>query len=401
MLKQRYYINVIPFFIGSELKKDDLTGQQALFYKAIIKDLPTHVYWKDCSGVILGCNIAQAKFLGFSSPAALIGKTDYDLMSQSAADKVRDLDVQVLCADGAITREEEFRDHSGRVFTFLSKKQAVVDAAGNVIGLMGTSIDITAEKERILLTKQKEASKEKIRSLQLFAASIAHEMRSPLSSVSAVAHDLKRTAAKFQQTASENISTSASKGVLKKQDFDILNDVSSRLEDIVSDAGNFIDMLLECVRGRKALSMERVSALAALRAVIGAYPVSQKSMVIINLMDEHDFTFYVETEVFKHVIFNLLKNAIYHIRKAEKGHISVWLEPSESYNIIHFKDTGPGISNEVLSSIFEPFFSQTPHGTGIGLSYCKMMMSQMGGKILCDSLEGQYTHFQLYFPVKF
>jgi signal transduction histidine kinase len=102
--------------------------------------------------------------------------------------------------------------------------------------------------------------------------------------------------------------------------------------------------------------------------------------------------------LFTHVLFNLLKNALYYIRAASKGEISIWCEQNEKFNILHFKDTGLGMDKEVLEHIFERFFTRTRHGSGVGLAFCKLVMQSFGGDIICDSVKGEYTDFTLSFP---
>lgn len=100
------------------------------------------------------------------------------------------------------------------------------------------------------------------------------------------------------------------------------------------------------------------------------------------------------------MIFNLLKNAIYYIRDANKGKIYIWAEHDVNFNILHVKDTGKGISASILPNIFNQFFTNTPHGAGIGLTFCKMVMERFGGDIICYSKKGEYADFILYFPRK-
>jgi signal transduction histidine kinase len=99
-----------------------------------------------------------------------------------------------------------------------------------------------------------------------------------------------------------------------------------------------------------------------------------------------------------HILFNLLKNALYYIEASGKGDIHIWLENDEGKNTLHFKDTGPGISATLLPSIFERFFSRRKHGTGMGLAFCKSVMQEIRGDIQCRSKEGEYTEFVLTFP---
>ena len=68
-------------------------------------------------------------------------------------------------------------------------------------------------------------------------------------------------------------------------------------------------------------------------------------------------------------------------------------------NEIHFKDTGTGISSQILPHIFDSFFTtESSIGTGVGLAFSKMVMHSHHGEIDCLSKEGEYTEFILSFP---
>ena len=86
------------------------------------------------------------------------------------------------------------------------------------------------------------------------------------------------------------------------------------------------------------------------------------------------------------------------IVKAEKGEIFIWLEQHEEFNELHFKDTGQGIPALAIPHLFERFFTTTLTGTGVGLSFCKMVMRSFEGNILCRSIEGEFAEFILQFP---
>jgi signal transduction histidine kinase len=57
--------------------------------------------------------------------------------------------------------------------------------------------------------------------------------------------------------------------------------------------------------------------------------------------------------------------------------------------------------SDVVKHVFDRFFSCTPHGAGIGLTYCKMAMETFRGNITCQSVDGEYTLFTLTFPARF
>ena len=83
---------------------------------------------------------------------------------------------------------------------------------------------------------------------------------------------------------------------------------------------------------------------------------------------------------------------------ARKGEITIWTKKNGKYNELHFRDTGKGISKDVLPKLFTLFFTTSENGAGLGLAFCKMVMISFGGNISCDSQEGAYTEFVLKFP---
>ena len=68
--------------------------------------------------------------------------------------------------------------------------------------------------------------------------------------------------------------------------------------------------------------------------------------------------------------------------------------------VMSFQDTGCGISEDRLKHIFERFVSSTGKGTGLGLSICHEIATQMGGKIVVKSREGDGTVVWVTLPCK-
>jgi len=68
---------------------------------------------------------------------------------------------------------------------------------------------------------------------------------------------------------------------------------------------------------------------------------------------------------------------------------------------IRFEDDGPGIPEAIIGRIFDPFFTTKPEGkgTGLGLSICHGIISEHGGHIWAESVEGQGSSFIIELPV--
>jgi signal transduction histidine kinase len=175
---------------------------------------------------------------------------------------------------------------------------------------------------------------------------------------------------------------------------------------------HFVDMALMKVSPEKATKHELkpMQIKENVQMVIDAYPFkkiddykNERDLVHINILD--NFTFNGDETLFRHLIYNLMKNAIYFVRKANKGEIFIEAiagkstdQNPNSMNYLYFKDTGPGIPAENLQHLFKAFFSRSQNGTGVGLSLCKSIMNEFGGNISCESVEGEFTRFVMEFP---
>jgi signal transduction histidine kinase len=95
----------------------------------------------------------------------------------------------------------------------------------------------------------------------------------------------------------------------------------------------------------------------------------------------------------------LIKNALHFIHAERKGKIFIWIENHENKNTVHIKDTAKGMSTAVLAHIFDEFFTNREGGTGLGLTFCQIIMNAFGGKITCKSVDGEYAEFILHFPL--
>jgi signal transduction histidine kinase len=102
------------------------------------------------------------------------------------------------------------------------------------------------------------------------------------------------------------------------------------------------------------------------------------------------------------VILNLIVNAIQAMRGIAEGarelQISIDAVPSEGGVRIGVRDTGPGLSPESLSRLFEPFYTTKPDGMGMGLSICRSIIEAHGGRLRATRCETRGALFQFTIP---
>ena len=103
------------------------------------------------------------------------------------------------------------------------------------------------------------------------------------------------------------------------------------------------------------------------------------------------------------VVLNLGRNAIEAMDAVNDGNrvLGVRTERDESDTIIvAVRDTGPGIDPEKLNGIFEPFVTTKPHGMGLGLAICRMIIERHSGRLTASSDGERGALFQFTLPIK-
>jgi signal transduction histidine kinase len=240
---------------------------------------------------------------------------------------------------------------------------------------------------------------EKLRTLQAIGANVAHELRTPLRTIQAGANGLKKYLPQLLETyelaKQENLPVPKINLMHKQALVSALDNINSE----VQASFVFIDMLLTNANESSiGKNFQKCSIAQCVQVAIERYPFNENERKLLHFNMIHDFNFIGNQELMVHVLFNLIKNALYYLREANKGEISIWIENEVKYNILHFKDTGKGIAEKVLPHIFDRFYSRTYHGAGVGLAFCMLVMQSFGGDISCRSVEDKYADFSMRFP---
>ncbi|MGI4850331.1 MAG: sensor histidine kinase [Janthinobacterium lividum] len=237
---------------------------------------------------------------------------------------------------------------------------------------------------------------ERAKILESSAGAIAHEMRTPLANIRMNAKTLEKTAERMQQVITQDV---AKKDQFLREESQELIDLSHRLSRIAQGSQNFINLLLGNLRQDfKDVPTSLLSMKEVIDKVFQEFALKPHQAQKIHLHVDQDFQFLGNEELMIHIFFNLLKNSLYFIQAAGKGEIYITLRQCQSENQVEFKDTGTGIEPHRLPHLFKPFYSRRPHGTGIGLSFCKKAIESMKGKVDVISELGEYTIFTLRLP---
>jgi two-component system cell cycle sensor histidine kinase/response regulator CckA len=105
----------------------------------------------------------------------------------------------------------------------------------------------------------------------------------------------------------------------------------------------------------------------------------------------------------ENVFNNLLKNAMEAMYKVEDKKLFIWGRRADDarFVVVDITDNGEGIPPDIIDKIWVPFYTTKGNrgGTGLGLPACNKIITQLGGKIVLDSMVGEGTTFSVYLPV--
>lgn len=128
--------------------KDFLPNLADVATDNILENMAANLYWKDKEGTYLGCNNSFARLASLKSPIEIIGKNDFMFSWKRNAKIFHDNDSIVLKSGHSHEFEESLTLSDGTDIIVLTSRAPLKDRKGNIIGIIGTSIDITEMKNR-------------------------------------------------------------------------------------------------------------------------------------------------------------------------------------------------------------------------------------------------------------
>ncbi len=245
---------------------------------------------------------------------------------------------------------------------------------------------IVAKADRIIEERARERRKleerlhqsERLASLGEMVASVSHEIKNPLGIVRSTAEILRK---RIESVAPGNDHLA---GIIIQE--------TSRLDGIVRE---FLDFARPQVPRKVEVSINELMNTAAqfLEAEL------EKNKIKLELhLDDKLKPIMADRDLLYRAFLNIMINSLQAME--EGGELIVSSSKSEEREgefCVEFKDTGPGMTDEVRSQLFQPFFSTKNRGTGLGLSIVKNTVEIHGGSIEVMSEEGKGAFFRLVF----
>ena len=353
---------------------------------------------KDTSLRYLMVNDEYLRLTGIGSHYDVVGKTDGELLAGivTPEDLLRyaetDRQALGLPRGEVLTLEERYVSGDGRERFFQTKKFPLFDDdTPKAVGVASLTTEVT-EMKRIQgrLAREKARAEAASKAKTEFLANMSHEIRTPLNGISGMMQLLQTTELDPEQEEYVDMAMRSTDRLtrLLTDILDISRIEAGRLEFLrqefrVRDLANSVSELFDVThRGKNVPLLFKIDP------------------------DTPDVLVGDEARI-RQILFNLVGNAF---KFTEHGSITLEICPipssteGESRVVFSVHDTGIGIPEDKLKSLFTPFaqvetaYSRNYQGAGLGLAIVKRLTSLMGGHIVMDTIPGEGTSAHVILP---
>ena len=216
---------------------------------------------------------------------------------------------------------------------------------------------------------KKLAQAERLSAIGELSARLAHDLRNPLTVLKGVV-EIARARTNSGETR------------FSTKQIDMMERAISRMSNQIDDVLEFVK--IQSLHTRKNSLLDTLGLSLA--------KINKSSNVKIHI-PVNSVEFVYDSDKIEIVFDNLLINSIQAIN--DDGEITIRFIDIENEVEIEIEDSGDGVSDEIISKVFEPLFTTKKKGTGLGLASCKSIIEQHGGSI---SLRNNPTVFTIKMP---
>ena len=323
-------------------------------------------------------NKAAEEFTGVKAED-ILGKTDFELFPDSRrAHEIRTEDYHTIKTGRMVKEMVEYEKPNGEVRIVNIVRLLITNPDPGASPLLLVMLnDITEQRQdQLALMKVQEADKMK----NAFIANMSHEIRTPLNAIVGFAHLVTET-------------TNASE---QREYFSIINKNCDLLLKLIND---ILDLSkIESGRLNYNVSEVELRDICQEAYVVQSLKMTSDVALLYNSVAMPSVRLWIDPHRVEQVLLNLLSNAI---KFTSKGFISLFYEVEDMFVRVSDMDTGIGISEEKLESVFERFVKLDDfyQGAGLGLPICKMIVEQLGGEIGVRSELGKGSTFWFTLPL--
>lgn len=352
----------------------------------IVPIIPAPIYWVSLDSVVLGANQLCLEAMGAKVPEDVIGKTPYQYYPYEIADNIVQHVNRVIRERRSLTQEDVIRDIStGQIRSYSAVRAPIFDDEGKVIGVVGSSIETTVEKQAQEEAERLKLENEQNRIIQQekfekIVGQMIHDIQSPVFSLNAMLMDIN---SKLPEN-SRNILRTAVASIT-----DITGHLLNRYKNVSAIEDEQKQPILVSEILLQIISEKR-------------YAYKDKQIMFeIKFAQDSEFSFIqIEPIAFRRMLSNLINNAVEVLEDKSDSKVELCLAADHKQVIISIRDNGKGMSQEIINKIMENvrFSEGKIDGHGLGLMQVMDTVKDNDGGIDIDSEINSGTTIIVKFP---
>ena len=362
----------------------------AEFYSQIIDSLQDYsIFTLDKEFIINSWSSGSTKIFGYETEEVIGEPFDLIFTDEDSKKGVPKKEIETALKEGRATDNRWHIAKDKSLFYAYGLVFPLIGLEGELLGYVKILRDLTDRKQ------SEDAIKNYIRELEELnthkesvLAILSHDLRSPLSAIIGTAKYLKENFHKMKSDAVQEM-------------LDLLCKSST-------DELEMLDYLVEWARikfAAEVFSPTKIKLTEYINKVFETLneTASTNSINLQNEIEENTSVF-ADGKMLISIIQNIVSNAIKHMEKG--GIITVSTKSKDDKIIVQIKDTGIGMSKEIMAKLFTPqikTLSETrkkDKGAGIGLLLVKGFLEKNGGEIWVESIEGEGSSFYFTLPIE-
>ena len=388
----------IEFVIGTgiDITERKQTEEKLKLYREIFINSHDAIAIYDPQGIFLEINPAHKKFLEYTekdlhgkTPAILIGEDTFQEIGTELERK------------GSFRGEIVSYSKSGKPIDVELSAFTIYNDKSEVHHRVGFARDITERKQAEKTLKETQTQlvqSEKMASLGMLVAGIAHEINTPIGAVSSMHDTLKRAVRKLKETLEAQFPKELQEHGGLSKPLRVIED-ANRVIDHGSERVITIVRRLRSFARLDEAELKTVDIHEGLEDTLTLihHEIKHNLKVIKNFGDIPPMACFPGR--LNQVFLNLLINSKQAIK--DKGEITITTSQKNGKVHIEFKDNGSGIPKDKLKKIFDPGYTTkgVGVGTGLGLSIVYQIIEDHKGTITVESEVGKGTTFTIIFPM--
>ncbi len=373
------------FNIEDELHKNYITLQETNeLLEQMFSNINILIAYMDTEFNFIRVNQTYAAADG-REPDFYAGKNHFDLFPHKENEEIFRNVVKTGNPHAAYEKPFEYAGHPERGVTYWDwTLMPVKNPEGKVHGLLLSLFNVTDRK----LAEAEAIRAGQLAALGELAAGVAHEINNPVNGIINYAQIL------------------LNKCDTESKEYDVASRIIKESNRIATIVKNLLSFARDRKEEKKPVHINKImtETLALTETQL------RKDGIILKVNIPQDLPeISAHSQQIQQVFLNLLSNARYALNQKYQGaHNDKILEilgekvtiDNNPYVHITFHDRGTGISSDILDQVMNPFFSTKPDnaGTGLGLSISHGIISDHGGKIVINSVEGEFTKVLIDLP---